>query len=120
MITMVPLYVSFFLQNTHKMYSKPCWSVCYSKFYLHHTLVFGSSCVMQYLEKNYRKIYSIYYIMDVLDFQSFISGGGASDVYVVMTRTGGAGPKGITCLLIEKGMEGLSFGKKEKKVGEQE
>lgn len=49
--------------------------------------------------------------------KAFISGGGDSDVYVVMCRTGPSGPKGISCLLIEKGTEGLSFGKKEKKLG---
>lgn len=48
--------------------------------------------------------------------QAFISGGGDTDVYVVMCRTGGPGPKGISCLVLEKGMPGLSFGKKEKKV----
>ncbi|XP_059723178.1 isobutyryl-CoA dehydrogenase, mitochondrial isoform X2 [Haemorhous mexicanus] len=49
--------------------------------------------------------------------KAFISGGGDTDVYVVMCRTGGPGPKGISCLVLEKGMPGLSFGKKEKKVG---
>ena len=49
--------------------------------------------------------------------KAFISGAGDTDVYLVMTRTGGQGPKGISCLLQEKGMKGLSFGKKEKKMG---
>ena len=49
-------------------------------------------------------------------FQAFISGGGDTDVYVVMCRTGEPGPKGISCLLVEKGSPGLAFGKKEKKV----
>uniref|UniRef100_A0ABI7XAT1 Acyl-CoA dehydrogenase family member 8 n=1 Tax=Felis catus TaxID=9685 RepID=A0ABI7XAT1_FELCA len=49
--------------------------------------------------------------------KAFISGGGESDVYVVMCRTGGPGPKGISCIVVEKGTPGLSFGKKEKKVG---
>ncbi|XP_064424703.1 isobutyryl-CoA dehydrogenase, mitochondrial [Latimeria chalumnae] len=48
---------------------------------------------------------------------AFISGGGDSDVYVVMCRTGGKGPKGISCLVVEKETPGLSFGKKERKVG---
>lgn len=48
--------------------------------------------------------------------QAFISGGGDTEVYVVMCRTGGKGPKGISCLVVEKGTPGLSFGKKEKKV----
>jgi len=49
--------------------------------------------------------------------KAFISGGGASDLYVAMVRTGGAGPRGISCLLIEQGTPGLSFGKKERKLG---
>uniref|UniRef100_A0A3B3RLC9 Isobutyryl-CoA dehydrogenase, mitochondrial n=1 Tax=Paramormyrops kingsleyae TaxID=1676925 RepID=A0A3B3RLC9_9TELE len=49
--------------------------------------------------------------------KAFISGAGESDVYVVMCRTGGKGPKGISCLVVEKSTPGLSFGKKEKKVG---
>uniref|UniRef100_G3P902 Isobutyryl-CoA dehydrogenase, mitochondrial n=1 Tax=Gasterosteus aculeatus aculeatus TaxID=481459 RepID=G3P902_GASAC len=49
--------------------------------------------------------------------KAFISGGGDTDVYVVMCRTGAKGPKGISCLVIEKGTPGLNFGKKEKKVG---
>ncbi|KAJ8315317.1 hypothetical protein KUTeg_007467 [Tegillarca granosa] len=47
----------------------------------------------------------------------FISGGGDTDVYVAMVRTGEPGPKGITCMLVEKGSPGLSFGQKERKVG---
>ena len=49
--------------------------------------------------------------------KAFISGGGRSDLYVVMVRTGEPGPKGITCLVVERGAPGLSFGKKEKKLG---
>jgi alkylation response protein AidB-like acyl-CoA dehydrogenase len=49
--------------------------------------------------------------------KAFISGAGVSDVYVCMVRTGGDGPKGISCLVVEKGMAGLSFGKKERKMG---
>ncbi|XP_065552950.1 isobutyryl-CoA dehydrogenase, mitochondrial isoform X2 [Lathamus discolor] len=49
--------------------------------------------------------------------KAFISGGGDTDVYLVMCRTGGPGPKGISCLVLEKGTPGLSFGKKERKVG---
>ena len=50
--------------------------------------------------------------------KAFISGGGSSDVYLVMCRTGGLGPKGISCLLVEKdSTPGLSFGKKEIKMG---
>jgi alkylation response protein AidB-like acyl-CoA dehydrogenase len=49
--------------------------------------------------------------------KAFISGGGVSDVYVAMVRTGGPGPKGISCLVVEKGTPGLSFGKQEHKLG---
>ncbi|TMJ56030.1 MAG: acyl-CoA dehydrogenase, partial [Alphaproteobacteria bacterium] len=49
--------------------------------------------------------------------KAFTSGGGVSDVYVSMVRTGGSGSKGISCLLVEKGAPGLSFGKQEKKLG---
>jgi alkylation response protein AidB-like acyl-CoA dehydrogenase len=49
--------------------------------------------------------------------KAFISGGGRSDVYVVMVRTGGPGPKGISTLVVPKGTPGLSFGKQEEKMG---
>jgi alkylation response protein AidB-like acyl-CoA dehydrogenase len=49
--------------------------------------------------------------------KAFISGGGRSDIYVTMVRTGEAGPKGISCLVVENGATGLSFGKQEKKLG---
>jgi alkylation response protein AidB-like acyl-CoA dehydrogenase len=49
--------------------------------------------------------------------KAFISGGGASDLYVTMVRTGGPGPSGISCLVVERGTEGLSFGKPERKLG---
>src|SRR5262245_20574200 len=49
--------------------------------------------------------------------KAFISGGGVSDVYVCMVRTGAAGPKGISCIVAEKGTPGLSFGAREKKLG---
>src|SRR5690606_10984276 len=49
--------------------------------------------------------------------KAFISGGGASDIYVCMLRTGGEGPGGISCIVVEKGTPGLSFGKKERKLG---
>nr|WP_047165746.1 acyl-CoA dehydrogenase family protein [Sphingomonas sp. Y57] len=49
--------------------------------------------------------------------KAFISGGGENEVYVVMVRTGGDGPKGISCLVIDKDMPGVSFGAQEKKLG---
>ena len=56
-----------------------------------------------------------HYIMN--GTKSFISGGGDADVYVIMCRTGNQGAKGISCMVVEKGTQGLSFGQKEKKVG---
>lgn len=49
--------------------------------------------------------------------KAFISGGGYSDAYIVMARTGEAGPKGISAVLVEDGAEGLSFGGLEDKMG---
>lgn len=49
--------------------------------------------------------------------KQFISGGGENEVYVVMVRTGEDGPKGITCMVVEKDMPGVSFGAQERKLG---
>ena len=49
--------------------------------------------------------------------KAFISGAGASDIYVVMVRTGEAGPRGISALVVEKDAPGLSFGANEHKMG---
>lgn len=49
--------------------------------------------------------------------KAFISGAGASDLYVVMARTGGEGAKGISTFVVEKNAPGLSFGALEKKMG---
>jgi alkylation response protein AidB-like acyl-CoA dehydrogenase len=49
--------------------------------------------------------------------KAFISGGGVSDIYVCMVRTSGPGPKGISCIVVEKGTPGLTFGAEEKKLG---
>jgi hypothetical protein len=56
-----------------------------------------------------------HYVLD--GTKAFISGGGVSDIYLVMVRTGETGPKGISCLVVEKGTPGLSFGAPEKKLG---
>jgi alkylation response protein AidB-like acyl-CoA dehydrogenase len=56
-----------------------------------------------------------HYVLD--GAKAFISGGGVSDVYVCMVRTGEPGPKGISCIVVEKGTPGLSFGAQEKKLG---
>ena len=55
------------------------------------------------------------YVLD--GAKAFISGAGVSDVYVVMARTGEAGARGISCIVVEKGTPGLSFGAPEKKLG---
>ena len=49
--------------------------------------------------------------------KAFISGGGYSDAYIVMCRTGDDSPKGISTLIVEDGSEGLSFGGLEDKMG---
>ncbi|HYB37161.1 MAG TPA: acyl-CoA dehydrogenase family protein [Mycobacterium sp.] len=55
------------------------------------------------------------YVLDGV--KQFISGAGASDVYVVMARTGAEGPRGISAFVVEKGTPGLSFGAHEEKMG---
>jgi alkylation response protein AidB-like acyl-CoA dehydrogenase len=49
--------------------------------------------------------------------KQFISGAGYNDVYVVMVRTGGDGAKGVSAVVVEKDMPGVSFGAPEKKLG---
>ena len=49
--------------------------------------------------------------------KQFISGAGENEVYVTMVRTGADGPKGISCLVIDKDMPGVSFGANERKLG---
>lgn len=49
--------------------------------------------------------------------KAFISGGGYSDAYVVMARTGGEGARGISAIVVENGARGLSFGGLEDKMG---
>ena len=56
-----------------------------------------------------------HYVLD--GTKQFISGAGASDLYLTMVRTGGDGPDGISALLIPKGTPGLSFGAEERKMG---
>src|ERR1700755_2170589 len=56
-----------------------------------------------------------HYVLDGV--KQFISGAGASDVYVVMARTGGDGPRGISAFIVEKDTPGLSFGAQEEKMG---
>ncbi|MFZ3583588.1 acyl-CoA dehydrogenase family protein [Loktanella sp. DJP18] len=49
--------------------------------------------------------------------KAFISGGGYSDAYIVMARSGDAGPKGISAFVVMDGADGLSFGGLEDKMG---
>ena len=51
--------------------------------------------------------------------KAFISGAGTSDLYAVMVRTDSQtkGPRGISCVLVELGTPGLSFGANEDKMG---
>ena len=49
--------------------------------------------------------------------KAFISGGGFSDLYIVMCRTSDDGAKGISAFAVESGADGLSFGAQEKKMG---
>ncbi|MCC6304551.1 MAG: acyl-CoA dehydrogenase family protein [Rhodobacteraceae bacterium] len=49
--------------------------------------------------------------------KAFISGGGYSDAYIVMARTGGSGARGISAFVVEAGTPGLSFGGLEDKMG---
>ncbi len=49
--------------------------------------------------------------------KAFISGGGVSDLYVTMVRTGDETARGISCVVVEKDTPGLSFGKPERKMG---
>ena len=56
-----------------------------------------------------------FYVLDGV--KQFISGAGVSDVYVVMARTGGDGPRGISAFIVEKGTPGVSFGAEEDKMG---
>ncbi|MFT5163733.1 MAG: alkylation response protein AidB-like acyl-CoA dehydrogenase [Alteromonadaceae bacterium] len=47
----------------------------------------------------------------------FISGAGETDVLVVMVRTGEAGPKGISAVIIDANAQGVIYGKAEEKLG---
>lgn len=49
--------------------------------------------------------------------KQFISGGGVNDLYITMVRTGDDSARGISCLVIDKDMAGVSFGAPERKLG---
>src|ERR1700726_468500 len=48
------------------------------------------------------------YLLDGV--KQFISGAGSSDVYIILARTGGGGPRGISAFVVENGSAGLRFG----------
>jgi len=56
-----------------------------------------------------------YYHLD--GSKAFISGAGATDLLIVMARTGGAGPNGISAFAVPADTPGLGFGRKEVKMG---
>ena len=56
-----------------------------------------------------------HYVLNGTKF--WITHGGVADVYVVMARTGGDGPRGVSAFIVEGDTPGLSFGKKEEKMG---
>lgn len=47
----------------------------------------------------------------------WITSGGIAKTYIVMARTGQAGPKGISAFILKDGTKGFSYGKKERKMG---
>ncbi len=56
-----------------------------------------------------------YYVLN--GSKTFISGAGSTEILIVMARTGEAGPKGISCFMVPANSVGISFGKKEDKMG---
>lgn len=66
--------------------------------------------------KTQAKLDGEYYVLN--GQKQFISGAGnPDDFYIVMARTGGAGPRGISAFVVEGGTPGLSFGANERKMG---
>ncbi|MBD8504926.1 acyl-CoA dehydrogenase family protein [Hoyosella sp. G463] len=55
--------------------------------------------------------------LELTGTKQFISGAGTSELYLVMARTGGDGPRGISAILVPAGTPGLSFGADERKMG---
>ena len=49
--------------------------------------------------------------------KAFISGAGDTDLLVLMARTGGPGPGGISAFAVPADSAGISYGRKEKKMG---
>ncbi|MGJ8662684.1 MAG: acyl-CoA dehydrogenase family protein [Marinicella sp.] len=49
--------------------------------------------------------------------KTFISGAGSTEILIVMARTGEAGPRGVSCFMVPADLDGISYGKKEDKMG---
>ncbi|TDR19350.1 acyl-CoA dehydrogenase family protein [Marinicella litoralis] len=49
--------------------------------------------------------------------KTFISGAGSTEILIVMARTGEAGPRGVSCFMVPADLAGISYGKKEDKMG---
>ena len=84
--------------------------------------VFGSYCLTEPESgsdagslKSFARLDGDHYVLN--GSKAFISGGSVSDLYLCMVRTSNDSHHGISCMLLEKGMPGLSFGKLERKMG---
>lgn len=55
------------------------------------------------------------YVLD--GSKCFISGAGATEVLIVMARTGAEGAKGISCFLVPADTDGITYGRNELKMG---
>lgn len=80
--------------------------------------MFSSYCLTEpnsgsdaYDMKTFAKEDGDYFIMN--GTKAFISGAGASDIYLVMCKTNA---NEVSCIAVEKTTPGLSFGKNESKV----
>ena len=74
----------------------------------------GSDAASMKTKATYHKDNTSY---EINGSKSFISGAGESDVYFVMMQTEGNLKKGISCVIVDKESEGISFGKNEDKMG---
>lgn len=66
--------------------------------------------------KTTAKKQDVHYVLE--GTKCFISNGGEADIYTIIAVTDkGKGPRGISAFIVEKGIEGFTFGKKEEKLG---
>ena len=56
-----------------------------------------------------------HYVID--GSKAFISGAGATDMLIVMARTGGEGARGISAFAVPADLPGITYGRKEEKMG---